>query len=133
MKPQEASSVRRSSAAAGAMPLALVEQVRDVMDTNADKRLRPVGRVGAAIAFVVLSVWVTRNAWRDVWLMSLADPESSHVLLVPLVFAWLAWNDRRGLTKRVCGNRSGVWAGFSTRSCSATSMARSSCVSTSRT
>src|SRR5207248_8264958 len=55
-----------------------------------------------------LAVWIARYAWRDMILIGKVDPESSHVLLVPLVFVWLAWHRRARLW--ACRARN-VWVG----------------------
>ncbi len=53
--------------------------------------------------------WLTADAWGDLWHLGWADAESSHVLLVPVVFAWLVWV-RRGRLAGCCGGR-GRWPG----------------------
>src|SRR5262245_40185551 len=65
-------------------------------------------RVGAAVVLVAVSVFVTRYAWRDLFLIAYNEPESNYVLLVPLVVLWLAWDRRRRLAS--CDIRH-TWAG----------------------
>ena len=49
----------------------------------------------AALTLVVACVVIAGNAWADLSTIGWRDEESSHVLLVPLVVAWLIWV-RRG-------------------------------------
>lgn len=49
----------------------------------------------AALGLVAACMVVAGNAWTDLWTIGWKDEESSHVLLVPLVVAWLIWV-RRG-------------------------------------
>ena len=60
-------------------------------------------QVAGAVALVVLSVAVTRDAWADMLDTALRDEESSHILLVPLVAGWLFWVRRRRV--RFCAPR----------------------------
>jgi exosortase len=61
-----------------------------------------------ASALVAVAWWVTAYAWRDMLLIAMADAESSHVLLVPLVFVWLSWYRRERLSSLGYGDR---WTG----------------------
>ncbi len=53
-----------------------------------------------------LGLWVTWQAWVDIWTIATRDPESSQVFLTPIVAAWLAWVRRERL--RLCYPRGGV-------------------------
>jgi exosortase len=55
------------------------------------------------------AAWIAADAWIDLSHLSIADPEASHVLLVPVIFLWLAWV-RRGRLQR-CQIMSGRWPG----------------------
>ena len=63
------------------------------------RRLDWIGAAVAALALVAASAWITRYAWYDLLVLAWNDPESSHVLMVPLVFAWLAWHRRHHLRR----------------------------------
>jgi len=67
-------------------------------------------KLAAAIALVAASALITRYAWYDLLVLAWNDPESSHVLLVPVVFAWLAWH-RRGRLRRDAGGARNCWIG----------------------
>ena len=54
------------------------------------------------------AVLIASNAWVDLVTISLHDEESSHVWLVPLVFAWLFWVRRARLARCTPG---GEWVG----------------------
>ena len=45
----------------------------------------------AAVGLVALGFFLTRQAWGDMLLIALNDEEASHVLLVPIIAAWLVW------------------------------------------
>jgi exosortase len=45
---------------------------------------------GAAL-LVLISVWITADAWSDIMHRAMTDEESSHAMLVPLVAGWLLW------------------------------------------
>lgn len=49
------------------------------------------GRVATAVGMAALGVYVTREAWRDIFFIAATDEESSHILLVPIVAIWMAW------------------------------------------
>ncbi len=85
--------------------------------TTVDAQLLPApagtGRVspaviGVAAGAAALGGCVAGDAVRDLWHLGLTDAESSHVLLVPVVFAWLA-AVRLGRL-RACDGR-GRWPG----------------------
>jgi exosortase len=48
-------------------------------------------RLLGALALVALAVAVTSDIWADIFAIATRDEESSQVLLVPLVVAWLVW------------------------------------------
>jgi len=56
-----------------------------------------VGRIVAGLAMVAVGMAVTSDAWSDVVRIARKDEEASHILLVPVVFAWLFWVRRRRL------------------------------------
>jgi exosortase len=62
-----------------------------------------VGRLCCALALVLASVWVQRDGWRDLSNIALHDEEASHILLVPIVAAWLFWVRRARLRECVAG------------------------------
>jgi exosortase len=47
-----------------------------------------------AISLAALSVAVTWNAWKDIYTIAEADPEQSHIFLVPIVAIWMVWARR---------------------------------------
>lgn len=61
-----------------------------------------------AIVFMALGVWVTRDAWQDMFRIASKDEESTHIFLVPVVAAWLVFV-RRGRF-RLCLPQ-GAWLG----------------------
>lgn len=44
-----------------------------------------------ALLLALASMWVTREAWLDIFALAYTDDEYSHIWLVPIVFAWLMW------------------------------------------
>ncbi len=72
---------------------------------------RPAGRwavVAGGVGLVVLGVLACFDAWSDLLWRAYYDQESSHILLVPFVAAWLVYV-RRG---RIAGcRRRGLWVG----------------------
>jgi exosortase len=48
----------------------------------------------AAIIMAAVGVAVTWPAWADIWHIATTDEEADHVLLVPLVAAWMLWARR---------------------------------------
>lgn len=61
--------------------------------------------VYAALAMVTACVVIAGNAWADLSTIGWKDEESSHVLLVPLVVAWLVWVRRGRLRSCEPGRR----------------------------
>jgi len=53
--------------------------------------------VVATVALSALGVLCTCEAWVDIWRIAWQDPESSQILLVPVVAAWLVWVRRARL------------------------------------
>ncbi len=62
----------------------------------------------AAAALLAAGVAVTLGAWRDIGKIAADDAEQSHVILVPIVAAWMLWSRRVRL--RHCPP-SGEWIG----------------------
>jgi exosortase len=62
----------------------------------------------AATFMVLAGIFVTREAWADIFRIAYRSEESSHIFLVPIVFAWLVWV-RRG-RMRQC-RPIGQWVG----------------------
>lgn len=62
----------------------------------------------AAVVMAAIGAIVTRTAWLDIISIAYADEESSHIVLVPFVAAWLFW--ARRLRVRLC-RPSGQWIG----------------------
>lgn len=52
-----------------------------------------------AVVLLAAGAWLTRDAWADILLIAVNDPEASHILLVPVVAAWIVWV-RRGRLRR---------------------------------
>ena len=48
-------------------------------------------RLGVALALIAFAAFVTRDALIDLWRAAMEDEEASHLRLVPLAVAWLAW------------------------------------------
>jgi exosortase len=48
-----------------------------------------------AALVAALAGWIVAESLGDQWHLGLTDAESSHVLLVPLMFVWLVWARRR--------------------------------------
>jgi exosortase len=67
-----------------------------------------VGDVVGALLLVAAAVASTWDAWSDLFWIATRDEEQSHVLLVPVIAAWLAWIRRARL--RHCP-RDGRWVG----------------------
>src|SRR5262245_50961402 len=53
--------------------------------------------VPGALALTALAVLLTREAWADIVHVAATDEESSHIFLVPVVAAWMAWVRRSRL------------------------------------
>ena len=62
----------------------------------------------AAVALTAAGFFATFDAWRDIGQIARDDAEQSHVLLVPIVAAWMVWSRRVRL--RHCPP-SGEWIG----------------------
>jgi exosortase len=60
------------------------------------------------IAMTLGAIWIVGDSLGDLWTIGSNDPESSQVLLVPVVWCWLAWEYRERL--RSC-RVSGQWLG----------------------
>jgi exosortase len=58
---------------------------------------RAWAHIAGASALIATAVYIGKAALDDVLMIALSDPESSHVLLVPIVFAWLSWHHRQAL------------------------------------
>ena len=52
-------------------------------------------RLIAAVLMTLAGIWVTQDAWLDIYTIAQRDEEASHIFLVPIVFGWLVWV-RRG-------------------------------------
>ena len=48
-------------------------------------------RLALALLFLSVGIVATFNAWIDIFEYAWKDQESSQILLVPIVFAWLMW------------------------------------------
>src|SRR5258706_10184705 len=44
-----------------------------------------------ALAFIGAAVFAAGEPWRDIWNYAAHDEESSQILLVPVVVAWIVW------------------------------------------
>jgi exosortase len=53
----------------------------------------------AAAALVGAAVFAGWEVWRDIWNYARYDEESSQILLVPIVVAWIAWVRREALAE----------------------------------
>jgi exosortase len=51
-----------------------------------------------ALVLIAAAMFVGSEVWRDVWNYGLHDEESSQILLVPIVVAWIVWVRREGLS-----------------------------------
>ena len=54
-------------------------------------------RIVLTLILIVLAVLACRDAWLDIARIVQVDEEASHILLVPLVFAWISWVRRAQL------------------------------------
>ncbi len=59
------------------------------------------------LLLVAMGLLVNMDVWNDILRIALRDEESSHILLVPFVAAWLVWVRRSRL--RLCHGRSSWW------------------------
>jgi exosortase len=65
-------------------------------------------RLLGASALVLLAAWVCREAWLEITRMAWVDEEYSHILLLPLVIAFLVWVRRLRLRHFAV---TGTWLG----------------------
>lgn len=70
-------------------------------------RLRPVHYIVALVMAIVAAI-LTGDAWADMIGYGWKDEESSHVLLVPVALAWIAFVRRSSLVRCV---QQGIWIG----------------------
>jgi exosortase len=70
-------------------------------------RVKPVYLVVAAV-LVLLTILVQHRAWHDIFSIAINDQDSSHILLVPMLVAWLIYVRR--LRWREC-RLTGRWLG----------------------
>ncbi len=68
------------------------------------------GRLLAGLILMVLAVLATADAWSDLVTIGLRDEEASHIILVPIVAAWLVWVRRERL--RHCPSRGHLFGPF---------------------
>jgi exosortase len=68
-----------------------------------------IAQWGVLAAWIGASIYATFDAWRDIASAGWNDEESSHVLLAPMVFAWIFWVRRRRMAKLVVHAR---WVGL---------------------
>ncbi len=57
------------------------------------------GLLGLWIVLIAAALLLTREAWRDIIGIAMSDEEQSHILLVPIVAAWMAWIRRLRLRR----------------------------------
>ncbi len=108
----------RESDASGAETLELedissVGQVNTVKETNSIPHMESPGywkkSILAIAGFVAaIGLWVTLDAWKDIFLLGTRDEESSHVLLAVPAALWLAWIRREYAAE---ARRTGMWLG----------------------
>jgi len=67
-----------------------------------------IGHAIGALALAGAGMFLTRDAWADIAQIARDDAEQSHVILVPIVAAWMVWSRRVRL--RHCPP-SGEWIG----------------------
>ena len=53
--------------------------------------------LAGSLAMLAAGVAATYDAWADILHIAVRDEESSHIFLVPIVFAWLIWSRRARL------------------------------------
>jgi exosortase len=71
------------------------------------RRQSNASRWTLALLLMGLGVLATLDIWADIFRIALRDEESSHILLVPVVAAWLVWVRRSRL--RDCRVRTSWW------------------------
>ena len=52
-----------------------------------------------AFLLVCAAILVFAHVWADIYAVAIRDPESSHILLVPLVVGWLGWSRRASFSE----------------------------------
>lgn len=57
------------------------------------------GLLGLWLILIASVIWMNREAWSDIIGIAMSDEEQSHVLLVPIVAAWMAWIRRLRLRR----------------------------------
>ncbi|NBC11620.1 MAG: hypothetical protein GVY24_07815 [Planctomycetes bacterium] len=77
-------------------------------DTRCTRAVIVRGVLAQMAALVLLGVASTFDAWVDIFTIAWRDPESSQVLLAPLVIAWLVWVRRQRIRQT---SRRGMWLG----------------------
>ena len=58
-----------------------------------------VGHVAAAATLIAAAVGLTWEGWTDLAWLAVYDPESSQILVAPIIFAWLLWTRRERLAE----------------------------------
>ncbi len=58
-----------------------------------------IGHLALMATLVAAGVWLTWGGWTDLAWLAMHDPESSQVLLVPLIACWLLFTRRRRLAE----------------------------------
>lgn len=75
----------------------------NTLATHADGRATSVfnsrGLLGLWIVLIAAVLFLTRESWRDIIGIAMSDEEQSHILLVPIVAAWMAWIRRLRLRR----------------------------------
>lgn len=57
------------------------------------------GLLGLWFLLIASAIWLNHEAWADIIGIAVSDEEQSHVLLVPIVAAWMAWIRRMRLRR----------------------------------
>jgi exosortase len=58
-----------------------------------------VGHLLLIAALIAAGVWLTWDGWRDLVWLAIYDEESSQIMLVPIIAAWLLWIRRHRLAQ----------------------------------
>jgi exosortase len=66
-------------------------------DRSAHSVFTSTGLLGAWLLLLAGSIWSVREAWADILAIGWRDQEQSHIILVPIVAAWMAWIRRARL------------------------------------
>jgi exosortase len=90
------------------MTLKFTEKLTCASERRAERQSQTPFAAVAALA-VGTSAWICRDAWKDMWDLGWNDEESSHVLLAPLIAAWLIWSYVSRSKGSLVGN--GSWVG----------------------